>query len=131
MWGGQNGIHIGRLNAPGSVSILGSVFDYSVSTDANTDGVSRLVLDNIDGDLTVHGDDGSDIKVTGHKTVRAFSHSDADRANKETNVHLVREGDSLVLRADEPAHSGMLSISTDLDIVVPKGLNVEARGRAI
>ena len=132
IWGGQNGIHIGRLNAPGSVSILGSVFDYGVDVNAPgayTDGVTRIVLDNIDGDLTVHGGDGLDVKVTGHKTVRAFSRSDADRADKETAVHLVHEGDSLVLRADQPAHSGMLSISTDLDIVVPKGLNVEARGR--
>jgi hypothetical protein len=127
IWGGENGIHIGRLNAPGSVSILGSVFDYSVSANANTDGISRLILDNIDGGITVHGIDGNDVTVTGHKTVRAFSHNDADRADKETAVHLVREGDSLVLRADEPAHAGMLSISTDLDIVVPKGLNVEAR----
>jgi len=127
--GGANGIHLGRLNAPGTVSILGSVFDYTVSANSTTDGVTRLVLDNINGDLTVHGDDGGDVKVTGHKTVRAFSHSDADRADKETSIHLERQGDSLVLRAEDPKHSGMLSISTDLDITVPKGLNVEARGR--
>jgi hypothetical protein len=129
IWGGANGIHLGRIGTPGSVSILGSVFDYGVTASSSTDGVTRLVLDNISGDLTVHGDDGGDVKVTGHKTVRAFSHNDADRADKETAVHLERQGDSLVLRADEPTHSGMLSISTDLDIVVPKGLNVEARDR--
>jgi DUF4097 and DUF4098 domain-containing protein YvlB len=130
IWGaGRNGIHIGRLNTPGSVGILGSAFDYSVSANSSTDGVTRLVLDNINGDLTVHGDEGGEVKVTGHKTVRAFSHSDADRADKETNLHLERQGDSLVLRAEDPTHSGMLSISTDLDIAVPKGLNIEARGR--
>ncbi len=126
---GRNGIHIGRLNTPGSVSILGSSFDYGVNESSSTDGVTRLILDNVNGDLTVHGGEGSDVKATGHKTVRAFSRSDADRADQETHVHLERQGDSLVLRADEPAHSGMLSISTDLDIVVPKGLNIEARGR--
>jgi len=130
IWGaGRNGIHIGRLNTPGTVGILGSAFDYDVSANSSTDGVTRVVLDDINGNLTVHGDEGGDVKVTGHKTVRAFGHSDADRANKETSVHLERQGDSLVLRADEPTHSGMLSISTDLDIVVPKGLNIEARGR--
>lgn len=129
IWGGANGIHLGRINAPGSVSILGSVFDYGVTASSPADGVTRLVLDNINGDLTVHGDDSSEVKVTGHKTVRAFSRNDADRADKETAVHLERQGDSLVLRADEPTHSGMLSISTDLDIVVPKGLDVEARDR--
>lgn len=130
IWGGENGIHIGRLNAPGSMSILGSVFDYSVSANSNTDGVTRLVLDNIDGDLTVHGQaEGGDVKATGHKTVRAFSHNEADRADRESGIHLTRQGDSLVLRADTPAHSGMLSISTDLDVVVPRGLNLEVRGR--
>ncbi len=123
------GVHLGRIGTPGSMNILGSGFDYGVNANSSTDGVTRLVLDNINGDLTIHGDDSAEVKVTGHKTVRAFSHNDADRADKETAVHLERQGDSLVLRADEPAHAGMLSISTDLDIVVPKGLNVEARGR--
>jgi DUF4097 and DUF4098 domain-containing protein YvlB len=126
---GRNGIHIGRLNTPGTVSMLGSSFDYSVSANSAPDGVTRLVLDNIDGDLTVHGSDQANVAVSGHKTVRAFSQRDADRANGETTVHLERQGDSLVLRADEPAHSGMLSISTDLDIAVPKGIDIEARGR--
>jgi DUF4097 and DUF4098 domain-containing protein YvlB len=126
---GRNGVHIGHLNAPGAASVLGNAYDYPVSTDSQTDGVTRVVLDNIDGNLTVHGDDGSQVKVTGHKTVRAFSRSEADRANRETVVHLERQGDSLVVRADDPTHSGMLSISTDLDIVVPKGLDVEARGK--
>ncbi len=130
IWGaGRRGIHIGRLNTPGTVNILGTSFDYGVGANSQTDGVTRIIFDNIDGDLTVHGDEGTEVKVTGHKTVRAFSHSDADRANKETTVHLERQGDSLVLKSDDPSHSGMLSISTDLDIVVPKGLNVEARGR--
>ncbi len=126
---GRNGIHIGRLNTPGSVGILGNTFDYNVSANNSTDGVTRLVLDNLNGNLTVHGDDSGQVKVTGHKTVRAFSRSDADRADRETVLHLERQGDSLVLSARDPAHSGMLSISTDLDIVAPKGLNVESRAR--
>jgi DUF4097 and DUF4098 domain-containing protein YvlB len=132
IWFSAAGVHLGRIGTPGSLNILGSVFDYGVTASSSTDGVTRLVLDNINGDLTVHGNDSNDagdVKVTGHKTVRAFNHGDADRADKETTVHLERQGDSLVLRADDPTHSGMLSISTDLDIVVPKGLNVEARGR--
>jgi DUF4097 and DUF4098 domain-containing protein YvlB len=125
----RNGIHIGRLNTPGSISILGSSFDYTVGANSSTDGVTRLILDNIDGDLTVHGDDGSDVKVAGHKTVHAFTRRDADRANQASTVHLERQGDSLVMRADDPAHSGTMSISTDLDVTVPKGVNIEARGR--
>jgi hypothetical protein len=127
--GNRNGIRLGRINTNGGVSILGSDFEYTVSANSPTQGVTRVILDNIQGDLTVHGDEDGDAKVTGRKTVRAFNHSDADRANSQSQIHLERQGDSLVVRADEPAHAGMLSISTDLDIVVPKGLNIEARGR--
>lgn len=126
---GHNGIHIGRLNTAGGVSILGSDFDYTVSANSPAQGATRIVLDNIQGDITVHGNDEGDVKVTGRKTVRAFNHNDANRADRESQIHVERQGDSLVVRADEPAHSGMLSISTDLDIAVPRGLNVEARGR--
>ncbi len=125
----RDGIHIGRINAPGSISILGSDYDYDVHTSAGTDGITRLVLDNIDGGLTVHGVDGVEVTASGHRNVKAFSRSEADRANQNAEVKLERQGDSLVLRVSEPAHSGMLSVSNDLDISVPKGLNVEARGR--
>lgn len=131
IWGaGRNGIHIGRINTTGSgISILGSDFTYGVTAHSSAQGVTRIVLDNIQGDLTVRGDDSGDVKVTGRKTVRAFNHSDADRANQQSQLHLERQGDSLVVRADEPAHAGMLSISTDIDLVVPRGINVEARSR--
>jgi DUF4097 and DUF4098 domain-containing protein YvlB len=130
VWGAaRDGIHIGRLNAPGTVSLLGSEFEYDVNANSSAVGVTRLVLDNIEGDITIHGTDATDVAATGHKNVRAFSHSEADRANQGSQLHLERQGDSLVLRADQPNHAGTLSVSTDLDITVPKGLNVEARGR--
>ena len=126
----NNNFHIGRWRPDnGGISVLGNDFDYNVDVTGSATGATRLILDNVNGDLTVHGGDGSDVKVTGHKSIRAFGRSDADRANTGSQLHLVHEGDSLVLRADEPSHSGMLSISTDVDIVVPRGMNVESRGR--
>lgn len=130
MWGsGRNGIHINGINTDGGISILGDQFTYSVDLSSATAGVTRVVLDNIDGDLTVHGSDDSEMKVTGHKNVHAFNHGDADRADKGSPLHLERQGDSLVLRMDQPSHSGMLSLSTELDITVPKNVNLEARGQ--
>lgn len=130
IWGAsRRGIHIGRLNTPSTASILGNSYDYGVSANSSTDGITRIVFDDLSGSLAVHGADGNEVKVTGHKTVRAFSRSDADRANNETAVRMERQGDSLVLRASDPAHSSMLSITTDLDIQVPKGLSIESRGR--
>jgi len=131
VWGNRNGFYVRSFNTPGTIGIFGSPFDYDVSAKGSTDGITRLVIDNIGGDLTVHGSDGSEVQVTGHKTVRAFSRNEADRADKDSTVQLLRQtqGDSLLLRAGEPARMGLRSISTDLDIAVPRGMNVEVRGR--
>jgi hypothetical protein len=126
---GRNGIHIGRINTPGTVGFLGNSYEYGIDAGSPAAGITRIILDDIDGSIAIHGDTGSNVKVTGRKTVRAFSRGDADRANAETAVRVDREGDSLVVRARDPLHSGMLSIAADLDIVAPKGINIESRGR--
>jgi DUF4097 and DUF4098 domain-containing protein YvlB len=130
IWGGtRHGIHIGRIDASG-VSILGTDYEYDVSANSGAQGITRVVLDNLHGNLSVKGEDGADVKVTGRKTVRAFSRTDADLANSQSQVRVERQGDLMVIRAEEPKSMRMLSVSTDLDITIPKGLNIEARGRS-
>jgi DUF4097 and DUF4098 domain-containing protein YvlB len=125
----HHGFHIGRIDA-GGVSILGTDYEYDVSASGSPQGVTRVVLDNLHGNLSVKGEDGDDVKVTGRKTVRAFNRTDADQANGQSQVRVERQGDLLVIRAEEPKSMRMLSVSTDLDITIPKGLNIEARGRS-
>ncbi|MDE3195510.1 MAG: hypothetical protein KGN84_04145, partial [Acidobacteriota bacterium] len=129
-WAGRHGnIHIGPFTN-GGVNILGSDYEYDVNATGASQGVTRLVLDNVRGNISLKGEDGNgDVKVSGRKTVRAFSRSDADRANQQSAIHIDRQGDELIVRAEEPGGSRMLSVSTDLDITVPKNLDVEARGR--
>ncbi|MEP6714879.1 MAG: DUF4097 family beta strand repeat-containing protein [Terriglobia bacterium] len=128
-WGSRNGMRIGRLDA-GGVSILGTDYPYDVNATNSTEGVTRVVLDNLHGNLSLKGEDGAGIKVTGRKTVRAFNRTDADAANSQSQIHIERQGDLLVVRAEEPRSMRMLSVNTDLDITIPRGLNVEARGRS-
>jgi DUF4097 and DUF4098 domain-containing protein YvlB len=128
-WGSRNGMHIGRLDS-GGVTILGTDYEYDVNATGAAQGVTRVVLDNLHGNLSLKGEDGGDIKVTGRKTIRAFNHKDADTANQQSLIHVERQGDLLVVRAEEPRSMRMLSVTTDLDITLPKGLNVEARGRS-
>src|ERR1700722_4510882 len=42
IWFSAVGIHLGRIGTPGSLNILGSVFDYGVTASSSTDGVTRL-----------------------------------------------------------------------------------------
>jgi hypothetical protein len=130
VWGGtRHGIHIGRIDA-GGVSILGTDYEYDVNANGDAQGITRVVLDNIHGNLALKGEDGGDVKVTGRKTIRAFNRSDADRAHQQSQIRVERQGDLMLIRAEEPKSMRMLSVTTDLDITIPKGLNIEARGRS-
>jgi len=88
-----------------------------------------VVLDNLHGNLSLKGEDDGDIKVTGRKTVRAFNRNDAERANQQTQVHIERQGDSLLIRTEDFTGPRLIQITTDLDITVPRGISVESRGR--
>ncbi len=123
----------------GGVNVLGSSYDYDVepagrsqvvSQVGATQGVTRVVLDNIHGNLTLRGDDSGDVKVTGRKSIRAFNRDNADRANHESRLEIEHQGNMLLIRAVEPERSGTIQITNDLDIVIPRGLSVEARGRS-
>ena len=128
VWGSnRSGFHFGRMT--NGVSILGTDFEYDVNAVSPAQGVSRVVLENIHGNLSLKGEETGDVKVSGRKTVRAFSKSEADRGNEQSQVHMERQGDLLIVRAEEPKTGRMLSISTDLDISIPSGVSVEARGR--
>ena len=67
--------------------------------------------------------------MTGQKTIRAYKHEDADRANGGTPVEVAVEGDHVIVRTNQDRASDVASIADDLEITVPRGLAVEARGR--
>ena len=114
----------------GRLEIFGDEFDYPVSAKGDASGVTMLVLDNLRGNLTVTGSDTDRFEVEGHKQVRAYNKADADDSNRRTRLQFVREGSQLIIRADQTALSRNRRLSTDLDIKVPKGVSVEARGRS-
>ena len=51
------------------------------------------------------------------------------KLSPELRETIILRGDLLFVHAAETQSSRMLSVSTDLDLVVPKGLSVETRGR--
>ncbi len=129
----DHNIRLGRFDSPG-VSFFGSDYDYDINETESISaqpkgGVTRVVLDNLHGNLSLKGEDAGDVKVTGRKTVRAFNRNDADRANQQTRIHIERQGDSLLIRTDEFGGPRLIQITTDLDITIPRGISVESRGR--
>jgi len=124
----NHNIRIGRFDSPG-VSFFGSDYDYDINATESPRGVTRVVLDNLHGNLSLKGEDVSDIKVTGRKTVRAFNRNEADRANRQTQVHIERHGDLLLIHTEDFSGPRLIQITIDLDITVPRGISVESRGR--
>lgn len=112
------------------VEMFGQAFDYPVDARQPAGGVRRIVFDNLRGNLRITGGDAPEIRVTGHKSVRALSRDDADRADAASPVEIAVEGDAAVVRTNQERVSDAQRVSADLEITVPRGVSVEARGRS-
>ena len=80
---------------------------------------ARIVIRNGRGGITVRAGDTPEIRVSGKKTIRAWSESDAQRIANSTRIEIVQNGDAYEVRAagsDNPSSR----IAMDLDVVVPK-----------
>ena len=134
MFSGRNGFRVGPFvgfNGDG-FSVFGSSYDYDLKQasmqQVGSQGVTRILVDNSRGSVTVRGDASGDVKVTGRKSIRALNRSEADRANAQGGLNLERQGDTLLVRTQMPGH-GTLQVTTDMELTVPRGLNVEVRGQ--
>jgi len=76
----------------------------------------------------VSGGDTKDVTITGRKTVRSMTREDADRANTDTPVEVIPQGDWLLVRTNQDRGSRNERITDDLEIVLPRGFSVETRG---
>jgi DUF4097 and DUF4098 domain-containing protein YvlB len=129
-WAANNHrIQLGNFRG-GGVTILGSDYQYDVNTAEGAAGARRVVLDNLHGDLTVKISDTPEVRVTGHKTVRAYNSTEARRGNEQSPISIDHQGDSLVVRAGVPGDSRIASISGEFDIALPRNVDLEVRGRS-
>jgi len=114
----------------GGLEMLGEQYDYPISASGPSAGVHRIAFENPRGSIKVIGADTQEISVTGHKYIRSWTRSDADQTNTNTPVEVVSEGDRVVVRSNQERASDNQRISDDLEVVVPRTLAVEARGRS-
>src|ERR1700722_2249649 len=120
----QFGIH---FNARG-LDIFGEEYDYPVSVTAPAAGMKRLVFENPRGNIHVIGGDGQQVTVSGQKSIRAYARADADRTSQITPVEILQQGDRLVIRTNQERATDNQRVSDDLEVTVPRGMAVEARG---
>jgi DUF4097 and DUF4098 domain-containing protein YvlB len=120
----RHGVH---FNAR-SLEVFGEQFDYQVSEQKVLGGAKRIVIENSRGNLRITGGDVQDIRIGGRKTIRAYNKGDADRANQETPIEFLNQGDQIVVRTNQERIAGNQRISEDLEITAPRGVSVAANG---
>jgi DUF4097 and DUF4098 domain-containing protein YvlB len=110
-------------------AMFGDSFDFDVRQSLPvTAGDARIVLEGLRGNVTVSGDDTSEVTLSGHKTIHSFSRRSADQADHRTKIELVRNGNDIVVRSTGTVDRNDLSLSYDVDIKVPRRLGVMAQG---
>ena len=98
MWEGrQHGIHFNT----GGLDVFGETFDYPVSAQAPSAGITRVTFENPRGNLRITGGDTQDVVVNGRKMIRAWNRGDADNTNGTTPVEIVPQGDRLLIRTNQ------------------------------
>lgn len=113
----------------GGVEVFGEAFDYPV-TDKTVAAAprGRLVIENARGNTRITGIEGSEVKVSARKTVRALDRAAADRAAAAAEVQVKRDGDTVRVEHGRDAAEGA-RVSIDLEITAPRGSSIEFRGK--
>jgi hypothetical protein len=125
--------HVGwspaRLRLHG-IDMFGEAYDFDLAEKKiATAKAPRIYIENFRGNARIAGTDANEIRVSGRKTVRALQREDADRAAKVTALELVQQGDTFVIRTNQERADQQHRVTADLEITVPKGATIEARGR--
>src|SRR5439155_3010221 len=74
----------------GAIEAFGESFDYPVSQQRAIGDKSRILFDNLKGNIRVNGGDVAEIRITGRRTIRAYNKADADHANEQSSLEVAR-----------------------------------------
>jgi hypothetical protein len=113
----------------GNIEIFGGqTFDYPIEREKPASLTPRVVIENFRGDVQITGADAATVKVTGHKTIRAFDQGGADRLDRDSPLEIGGDTNRVVIGMRAPGGPLRLVTGT-VEIAVPKGASVEAQGR--
>ena len=117
--------------ARGFDNAFGDAHEYSVNlTQKNVGAAPRIIIENFRGDAKIVGADSTILTVGGHKTVRALKDELADRTDGQTPVEVLVEGKNVIVRCNQNHAVYRTSVTTNLDLSVPRNASVEVNGTA-
>lgn len=131
-----SGLYTGRnfaSNFPFHVNglrMFGEPHDFSIEEQKAPVGTAtRLLVENLRGEVIVSGEDTQEIRVTGRESVRALSEEDAANTWKSRKVTIEQQGDLLIVRTNQEGIPSERRMASYLQIRLPRNLQVETRGR--
>jgi hypothetical protein len=110
--------------------MFGESFDYPVSQRKPIGEKSRILFDNVRGNIRVTTGDAAEIKITGRKSIRAYNQADADKVDAQCPVEIVTEGDRVIVRTNQSQVSDDRRVRTELEVTLPRGVSIEGHGRS-
>ena len=121
---------------PNTRALRGMVVDMGENYDFTAESVEkpcakncRVIIESFRGNAKVVGTDTSLVKASGRKSIRSFSQTDADQANRQSPLELIVQGDQIIVRTNQDRVNDNLRVSSDLEIAVPAGASIEGNGR--
>jgi DUF4097 and DUF4098 domain-containing protein YvlB len=109
------------------IEAFGEEHQYPVNTITRSVGLApRIIIEDFRGDAKISGTNANTISVTGQKNIGAFDIHDADKANSQSPVEVLTDGNTITIRCHQDRLDTRTSVSTNLDVSVPKGASIEA-----
>jgi Putative adhesin/Domain of unknown function (DUF5668) len=124
------GVDYAKSRLPGKdigIEFNGDSHDFDLDVAPKTAPPNaRISIRNGHGDVSVRPSDDGEIRVSGKKTVKAWTDNDAERIAQKAKVQIVQNGDGyeIVTPGFETASS---RVAVDLDVVVPKKAGLTVR----
>ncbi|MBV8550803.1 MAG: DUF4097 family beta strand repeat protein [Acidobacteriaceae bacterium] len=110
-------------------AFLGEDHAYTVETVQKTTGAApHIVIESFRGDAKISGGDAKEVSVSGQKSVKSVDLREADRANQQTPVEVLVDGNTVTIRCHQDRSGSRALVTTDLEISVPRGASLEATG---
>lgn len=118
------------ITVRGLGEVLGENFEYNLDSKRAAAGKTpRVRVENMRGNARITGIDSEEVIARGVTNIKAYTQNEADKANSQAVLEVVRQGDVIIVRSNHDRASEGLRVSSELEITVPKGATVECKGR--
>jgi hypothetical protein len=113
----------------GIVINMGESYNFPLNSAEKPVGkMPKVTIESFRGDARIVGSDSDTVRVSGSKSIRALQQHDADTANNQTPIEIVPQADGILIRTNQDHVDSSTRISDDLEISVPRGATIIARG---